>query len=75
LEIDMKTLLVALLLAAVSVPAHAAPGNRQIDGNSQSLEKRCRDMVGKEVTEGEGRSHMGMLQAQRFSDCMMGMPN
>lgn len=69
----MKTLLVALLLAAVSVPAHAAPGNRQIDGSSQSLEKRCHDMVGKEATE--GRSHMGMLQAQRFSDCMMGMPN
>jgi hypothetical protein len=29
-------------------------------------------MVGKEQYEGEGRSHIGMLQAQRFSDCMMG---
>jgi hypothetical protein len=72
---DMKTLLAALLLAAVSVPAHAAAGNRPTDGNSQSLEKKCRDTVGKEMTEGEGRSHMGMLQAQRFSDCMVGMPN
>jgi hypothetical protein len=69
----MKTFLVAPLLAAVSVPAHAAAGNRQTDGNSRSIEKKCRDMVGKEVTEGEGRSHMGMLQAQRSSDCMMGM--
>jgi hypothetical protein len=71
----MKTFLVALMLAAVSVPTYAAPANHQTEGNSQSLEKKCRDMVGKEVTEGEGRSHMGMLQAQRFSDCMIGMPS
>jgi hypothetical protein len=32
-------------------------------------------MVGKETVEGEGRSHMGQMQAQRFSDCMIGMPN
>jgi hypothetical protein len=29
-------------------------------------------MVGKEVGEGEGRGGAGRLQAQRFSDCMMG---
>jgi hypothetical protein len=32
-------------------------------------------MVGKETVEGEGRGHMGQMQAQRLSDCMMGMPN
>jgi hypothetical protein len=32
-------------------------------------------MVGRKQYEGEGRSHIGQMQAQRFSDCMMGMPN
>jgi hypothetical protein len=26
-------------------------------------------------TEGEGRSHMGQMNMQRFSECMMGRPN
>ena len=41
----------------------------------RSLEQKCRQMVGKEQYEGEGRSHIGQMQAQRFSDCMIGMPN
>jgi hypothetical protein len=28
--------------------------------------------MGKEQYEGEGRGHIGQMQAQRFSDCMMG---
>ena len=40
-----------------------------------SLEQKCHELVGKEEREGEGRGHIGHLQVQRFSDCMMGMPN
>jgi hypothetical protein len=43
--------------------------------DSQSLEQKCRQMIGKEQYEGEGRSHIGQMPAQRFSDCMIGMPN
>ena len=35
--------------------------------------QECREMVGKETPEGEGRGHAGHFQAQRFSDCMMGV--
>jgi hypothetical protein len=38
-----------------------------------SLEKKCHELVGREDREG-GRSHVGQLQAQCFSDCMMGAP-
>jgi hypothetical protein len=37
--------------------------------------KKCHELVGREDREGEGgRSHVGQLQVQRFSDCMMGLP-
>jgi len=40
-----------------------------------SLEKLCRQLVGKEEPEAtDGKSHMGQLNVQRFSDCMMGVP-
>jgi hypothetical protein len=39
------------------------------------LEKMCRDLAGREEPEAtDGKSHMGQLNVQRFSDCMMGAP-
>ena len=74
LETDMKTIVLVLSLIALAAPAQAAQ-KTQSRHDSQSLEQKCRQMVGKEHYEGEGRSHMGQMQAQRFSDCMIGMPN
>ena len=75
----MKTIVLVLSLIALAAPAQAAQ-KTQSRHDSQSLEQKCRQMVGnqmvgKEQYEGEGRSHMGQMQAQRFSDCMIGMPN
>jgi hypothetical protein len=36
-----------------------------------SAERSCRDLVGREQYEGEGRSHEGQMNVHRFSDCMM----
>ena len=74
LETDMKMIVLVLSLIALAAPAQAAQ-NTQSRHDSQSLEQKCRQMVGKEQYEAEGRSHMGQMQAQRFSDCMIGMPN
>ena len=74
LETDMKTIVLVLSLIALAAPAQAAQ-KTQSRHDSQSLEQKCRQMVGKEQYEGEGRSHIGQMQAQRFSDCMIGMPN
>jgi len=65
----MRSIVVLLALIALTVPSQAAPKARD-DGASRETE--CRDMVGKETTEGEGRSHIGQFQAQRFGECMMG---
>jgi hypothetical protein len=73
-EMKMKTIVLVLSLIALAAPAQAAQKTHARHEN-QSLEQKCRAMVGKETVEGEGRSHMGQMQAQRFSDCMMGMPN
>ena len=70
----MRTIVLVLCLIALAAPAQAAQKTHARHEN-QSLEQKCRDMVGKEQTEGEGRSHMGQMQVQRFSDCMMGKPN
>jgi hypothetical protein len=61
-------------LIALAVPAEAAPKG-QAKHNDATLEQTCRDHVGKETYDGEGRGGAGRLQAQRFSDCMMGMPH
>jgi hypothetical protein len=74
LETDMKTIVLVLSLIALAAPAQAAQ-KTQSRHDSQSLEQKCRQMVGKEQYEGEGRGHIGQMQAQRFSDCMIGMPN
>jgi hypothetical protein len=58
LETDMKTIVLVLSLIALAAPAQAAQ-KTQSRHDSQSLEQKCRQMVGKEQYEGEGRSHMG----------------
>ena len=64
----MRMILPVFSLVALVVPAHAA--------QKPSLEKKCHEPVGYEEREGEGgRSHVGQLQVQRFSDCMMGAPH
>jgi hypothetical protein len=63
----MRMILLVVSLIALAAPSHAA--------QKTSLEKKCHEMVGKEVREGTGEnSHVGQLQVQRFSDCMMGTP-
>ena len=73
-ETEMRMIVLLVSLFALAAPAHAAQQTHP-KHESQSLEQKCRAMVGKETVEGEGRSHMGQMQAQRFSDCMMGTPN
>jgi hypothetical protein len=64
----MRTIVVVLSLMALATSFSAAQSR-------PSLEKQCRQMVGKEVPEAtDGRSHEGQLNVQRFSDCMMGVP-
>jgi hypothetical protein len=53
---------------AISSRAKDSPQN-----GSASLEQKCREEVGKEQNDGEGRGGAGRLQAQRFGDCMSGM--
>jgi hypothetical protein len=68
----MRTIALVFCLVAVTVPCQAAP---KIKGNSNdaSLAQTCRAIVGKEESEGtDGKSHLGQLNMQRFSDCLMG---
>lgn len=65
----MRMIVLVFSLIALAAPSHAAPQN------AASIEKKCHELVGREVTEGTGQdSHVGQLQVQRFSDCMMGAP-
>jgi len=68
----MRTIVLVLSLVALAVPCHAAPKSKTKVDDAASMERKCHEMVGKEQTESEGRSHIGQLQVQRFSDCMMG---
>ena len=69
----MRTIVLVFSLIALAAPSHAAPGTKSKVENAASTEKRSADeMVGKEQYDGEGRSHIGQFQVQRFSDCMMG---
>jgi hypothetical protein len=69
----LRAVALGVSLIALAAPADAAPKG-QANHNGATLEQTCRDQVGKEAYEGEGRGGQGRLQAQRFSDCMMGMP-
>ena len=63
----MKTILLVLSLIALTTASFAA--------QRPSLEKMCRDLAGREEPEAtDGKSHMGQLNVQRFSDCMTGVP-
>jgi hypothetical protein len=67
MESEMKTILLALSLIALASPSFAT--------QRPSSEKMCRDLAGREEPEAtDGKSHMGQLNVQRFSDCMMGVP-
>ena len=68
----MRTIVLAFSLIALAAPSHAAPRTKSKVDDAAAVEKRCHELVGKEQYDGEGRSHIGQLQAQRFSDCMMG---
>jgi hypothetical protein len=69
----VRTIVLALSLVALAAPLQAAP--RTHAGNhGTSLEQTCREKVGKEEREGEGRAHLGELQVHRFSECLMGRP-
>jgi hypothetical protein len=62
---EMRTILLVFSLIALAAPSYAA--------QRSSLEKECRALVGMEEPEGtDGKSHMGQLNVQRFSDCLMG---
>ena len=67
-----RTIVLVFSLIALAAPSQAAQRTRD---NGTSLEQRCHELVGKEEREGDGRSHIGQFQVQRFSDCMMGMPH
>jgi hypothetical protein len=61
----MRTIALLFSLIVLAAPAHAA--------QRTLLEKKCHELIGSEEREG-GRSHVGQMQVQRFSDCMMGLP-
>ena len=70
----MRTIVLLFSLIALAAPSHAAPkAKAKEDGGS--VEQKCREMVGKEVGEGEVRSGINRHQVQRWSECMMGMPS
>ena len=61
----MRMILLTISGIVVAAPSYAA--------QRQSLEQYCRALVGREEPEGtDGKSHMGQLNVQRFSDCLMG---
>jgi hypothetical protein len=70
----MKRAIIVLALIALSVPSKAAPRSKASD-NGASLEEKCRKMAGKDVGEGEMKSHINRHVIQLWSDCMMGMPH
>lgn len=69
----MRTIVLAFSLIALAAPSQAAQRSHAKNSDA-SLEQKCREMVGKEQYEGEGRGG-GRLQSQRFGECMMGMPH
>jgi hypothetical protein len=71
----VRAIALGFSLIALAVPAQAAAPKGQAKPNGATLEQTCRETVGKEQYDGEGRGGAGRLQAQRFSDCMMGMPH
>jgi hypothetical protein len=68
---NMRIILLAFFLITLAVPSYAAPKAR----DDASLARACRAIVGKEEPEAtDGKSHIGQLNVQRYSDCLLGMP-
>ena len=67
----MRTILLAFSFIALAAPSQAAQKTTARDHDTRA--EYCRTIVGKEQPDGEGRGGAGRMQAQRFSDCMMGM--
>jgi hypothetical protein len=71
----MRMIVLLLSLMAFSAQCHAAQKLNTRPHDAASLAQRCRALVGKEEPEAtDGKSHLGQLNVQRFSNCMMGMP-
>jgi hypothetical protein len=70
----MRLIVLLLSLIAFSAQCHAAQKLNTRSHDAVSLAQRCRVQVGREEPEAtDGKSHLGQLNVQRFSDCMMGM--
>jgi hypothetical protein len=69
----MRMIALVFCLIALAAPSQAAQKPNAKVQDVASLAKKCRQIVGKEEPEAtDGRSHVGQLNVQRFSDCMMG---
>ena len=68
----MRKIVPTFALMALAVPSEAAPRNSPSDNDASQT---CREIAGKEVGEGEMKSHINRHVVQRWSDCMMGMPH
>jgi Ni/Co efflux regulator RcnB len=70
----MKMTVLVLALVAMVATSHAAQRTNGIQDDA--LTKKCRQTVGNEEPEAtDGKSHMGQLNVQRFSNCLMGTPH
>jgi hypothetical protein len=70
---EMRIILLVFSLIALADPSYAARKTKPED--AALMAQKCRQIVGREEPEAtDGRSHVGQLNVQRFSDCMMGAP-
>ena len=69
METEMRMIVLLFSLVALALPSEAAPRSKA--GDDEALAAKCREMVGKEVGEGEGKSGIMRAQVQRWDDCMM----
>jgi hypothetical protein len=68
----MRIITLVFCLIALALPCHAVQKQPQKQPDL-TLAKKCRQIVGPEEPEAtDGRSHVGQLNVQRFSDCLMG---
>ena len=68
----IKEAIIVFAVIGLPTPSKATPRSK---ANGESLEEKCRKIVGKEVNEGEGRGGASRPQVQLWSDYMMGMPH
>jgi hypothetical protein len=73
-EALLRTTILVLCLITLTAPSQAAQKTKpKVQEEAASRAQMCRAIVGKEEPEGtDGKSHIGQLQVQRFSDCLMG---